>query len=228
MQPFATIYARAAERKGGEKNLLANLPFFDSPAKLRKKPDSFYLAEMTAAVFRSGFVWKVIENKWPGFEQAFHNFDPKILALMSDEQWEALESDTRIVRHRAKIYSVRENLVFVHDLIHDYGSVGKMIADWPEQDLIGLLAKLKKEGNRLGGMTGQYFLAYCGKSCFITSPDVVRCIQEAGVEIADNPTSQRDLRAVQETFNVWHEESGLPYRHLSAIAARSVGENYYA
>jgi hypothetical protein len=27
-------------------------------------------------------------------------------------------------------------------------------------------------------------------------------------------------------FNTWHDETGLPYTHLSKIAAFSMGENY--
>ena len=30
---------------------------------------------MTRAIFQSGFSWKVIEAKWPGFEEAFDGFD---------------------------------------------------------------------------------------------------------------------------------------------------------
>ena len=35
-----------------------------------------YLEVMTKAVFEGGINWKVIENKWPGFREAFHEFDP--------------------------------------------------------------------------------------------------------------------------------------------------------
>lgn len=46
------------------------------------------------------------------------------------------------------------------------------------------------------------------------------------MEIAENPTSQKDLRQIQQAFNDWHEETGLPYSHLSRIAACATGENY--
>jgi hypothetical protein len=51
-------------------------------------------------------------------------------------------------------------------------------------------------------------------------------LKGAGLEIAEKPTSKRDLNKIQDTFNSWHEETGLPYSHLSRIAAFSVGENY--
>ena len=31
---------------------------------------------------------------------------------------------------------------------------------------------------------------------------------------------------IEEQFNVWAKETGLPYRHLSLICAMSIGENY--
>ncbi|MDX8411528.1 MAG: hypothetical protein R8K46_06655 [Mariprofundaceae bacterium] len=46
------------------------------------------------------------------------------------------------------------------------------------------------------------------------------------MEIADNPTSRRDMTQTQETFNAWQQQTGLPYSHLSKIAAFSVGENH--
>ena len=64
----------------------ALLPEPASDAQLRALPDNRYLAEMTKCVFRSGFVWKIIENKWPGFEAAFHEFDVSACVMISDEE----------------------------------------------------------------------------------------------------------------------------------------------
>ncbi len=58
--------------------------------------------------------------------------------------------------------------------------------------------------------------------------DVVMALQDAGVDIKDQPTSQRDLKRVQDAFNEWHEQTGLPYTHLSRIASCSAGSNYSA
>lgn len=226
MQKFDVIWQRASERKGGDKALKAMLPATLSNQELAEKPDSYFLSQMTKSIFKSGFVWRVIDQKWPGFEEAFYQFDPMRLMMLSPEEWEAYAKDTRIVRNMTKVFAVRDNLYFTQDIAAEYGSVGKMIAEWPESDLVGLFLKLKKEGSRLGGMTGQYFLAACGKSTFVLARDVVHCLQLAGVDVADNPTSQRDLKKIQAAFNQWHEESGLSYRHLSAVMARSVGENY--
>jgi hypothetical protein len=57
---------------------------------------------------------------------------------------------------------------------------------------------------------------------------VVACLRDAGLDIADNPTSKRDMRQVQDQFNAWARETGLPLTHLSRICSMSVGENYGA
>jgi len=82
MHSFADTYARAAARKGGEAALEALLAEHRSktPAELAAVPDDRWLAQMSKCVFQAGFNWQVIETKWPGFETAFHGFDPKLNA----------------------------------------------------------------------------------------------------------------------------------------------------
>jgi hypothetical protein len=58
------------------------------------------------------------------------------------------------------------------------------------------------------------------------SGDVVACLRDAGLDVAETPTSKKDLRKIQDQFNAWAEETGLPYTHLSRICAMSIGENY--
>ena len=74
MTPFKTIRARAEKRKGGPKALQKLLPPKPDAKALAKLGDDRILAEMTKRVFSAGFAWSVIENKWPGFEQAFLEF----------------------------------------------------------------------------------------------------------------------------------------------------------
>jgi len=226
MQKFESIWNRASDRKGGDKALKAMLPSSMDKAFLAEQPNSYYLGLMAKSIFKSGFVWRVVDKKWPGFEEAFYGFDNGRLLMLPDEEWEAYAKDARIVRNMTKVFAVRSNLHFIYDISQEHGSFGQLIANWPEDDLVGLFLKMKKEGSRLGGMTGQYFLNACGKSTFLLTRDVVHCLQLAGVEVADSPSSQRDLKKIQTAFNQWHAESGLSYRHMSAVMARSVGENY--
>jgi 3-methyladenine DNA glycosylase Tag len=228
MIPFKAIRARAARRKGGEAVLAALLPKVASQKALAKLGDDRVLAEMTRRIFSAGFVWSVIEAKWPGFEKAFLGFAPTRLLSQSDEFWEKLAGDERIVRHPQKIMSVRANAQFVADIAREHGSFGKFLAAWPPDDQVGLLEVLGKRGTRLGGRSGQYFLRFIGKDCFVTSGDVVACLRDAGLDIGETPSSRKDLRKIQDQFNAWAGETGLPYTHLSRICALSIGESYSA
>jgi len=198
------------------------------PEALRDLADDRALAEMTKRVFSAGFAWRMIEAKWPGFEEAFLGFKPARLSFEPDEFWEGLTKDARIVRNGAKIMSVRANARFLQDVAKEHGSFGKFLAGWPSSDEVGLLELLAKRGDRLGGATGQMFLRFIGWDGFTTSKDVVACLRDAGLDIAGTPTSKRDLIKVQEQFNAWAKETGLPYAHLSRICAFSIGENYAA
>ena len=225
MQSFKKIHTRALERKGGPKGLADWLPAPKTKAQLVRIPDHRWLAEMARCVFQAGFVWRVIEQKWPGFEQAFFGFKPGKLVLLSPEQWEAIGRDTRVVRNMQKIMSVARNAQFVLEMAEEHGSFAKLVANWPEQDLIGLLELMKKRGDRLGGVTGMRVLRNLGKDTFVLSGDVIACLKDAGLDI-DKASSKRELKLIQATFNQWHEETGLPYSHLSRICSCSVGENY--
>jgi len=224
--PFKTIRARAEKRKGGAKALNKLLPPKPDPKALAQLGDDRVLAEMTRRAFCAGFAWSVIEAKWPGFEQAFFGFEPGRLSLQPDEFWDGLIKDTRIVRNGAKIMSVRANAGFVRDVAKEHGSFGKLLAKWPPSNEVGLLELLTKRGSRLGGNTGQMLLRFLGWDGFVTSRDVVACLRDAGLDVAETITSKRDLAKVQAQFNAWAEETGLPYTHLSRICALSTGENY--
>ena len=223
--PFKTILARAEKRKGGPKALQKLLPPKPDLKALAKFPDDRILAEMTRRVFSAGFAWSVIETKWPGFEKAFLGFKPAKLVFQPDDFWDGLLSDTGIVRNGAKISSVKENAAFVQEIATEHGSFGRFLAKWPSSDQIGLLDLLAKRGSRLGGNTGQMFLRFVGWDGFVTSQDVVACLRDAGLDIAEEVKSKGDLAKVQAQFNAWAAETGLPYVHLSRICAMSIGEN---
>ncbi len=228
MTSFKTIRARAEKRKGGAKALEKLLPPKPDVKALAKVGDDRVLAEMTKRVFSAGFAWSVIEAKWPGFEDAFLKFKPGKLLIRPDDYWDGLLKDMRIVRNGAKIMSVRDNAKFVADIAKEHGSFGKMIAAWPASDEIDLLDLMTKRGSRLGGNTGQMLLRFLGWDGFVTSKDVVACLRESGLDIAETPTSKKDLAKIQAQFNAWHDETGLPYIQLSRICALSAGENYAA
>ena len=222
---FDAIRARAASRKGGEAVLTSLLGPPPDNAACATLPDARILSVMSERVFAAGFVWRVIEQKWPGFEAAFLNFEPKALLFQPDEFWEGLARDERIVRNPQKIRSVRDNAAFVDRVSREHGGFGRLLAEWPAGDQVGLMAYLGKHGSRLGGNTGQYLLRWLGWDAFILSTDMVAALRDAGLDIAENPTSKKNLQTIQDQINAWAAETGLPRMHISRILALSAGTN---
>ncbi len=222
MQAFSVIYQQAAARKGGGEALEALLPKPKTAAQLNRITDDRYLAEMTKCVFRSGFVWQIIENKWPGFEAAFDGFDTAACAMLSDEALEQLGADTRIVRNGAKIASVRGNAQFIRAVKAECGGFGRYLSAWPVEDIVGLWADLKRRGARLGGNTGPFFLRFAGKDTFMLSSDVVSALMRQKV-IDKAPSSKKALASVQAAFNTWRADSGRSLAEISRTLACTVG-----
>lgn len=225
MRSFEEIRARAAARKGGDAVLATLLGPVPDNRAVADLPDDRILSAMAERVFAAGFVWRVIEQKWPGFEAAFLGFQPKALLFQPDDFWHDLASDGRIVRNPQKIRSVRENAAFVDRVSRENGGFGRFLADWPADDQVGLMAFLGKNGSRLGGNTGQYLLRWIGWDTFILSADMSAALRDAGLDIAEQPTSKKDFAVVQAQINAWAKETGLPRAHISRILAMSTGVN---
>ena len=222
MRSFDEILGIARSRHGEEAVPAARGATAPKSAdELAAIPDDRYLSMATRCIFQSGFNWKVIDNKWDGFEAAFEGFDLGRWVLSNDDDIATLVSDRRIVRNGQKIMSVPANARFFAEMASEHGGVGRWIGDWPVTDQIGLMDALAQGGSRLGGATGQYFLRFMGKDCFILSRDVTAALIREGV--IDKPaTSKKALAAAQEAFNVWHEESGQPMTAISRTLARSI------
>ncbi len=220
---FHQYYQRALDHQGGEQALQSQLPQAKTARQLAKVGDDRFLAEMAACIFRAGFVWRVVQNKWDGFEEVFNGFLPIWVASRSPEQLEDMASDTRIIRNLNKVKAVQDNALLVLDLHRTHGGVGKFLGEWPEEDITGLWHYLKKHGSRLGGNSGQYFLRFMGKDTFILSRDVCTALKLQGVIDRDNPTAQRDLRKIQDAFNDMRSESGWQLCQLSRMLAMSIG-----
>ena len=222
MKKFDFIYQRAIKRKGGEKNLTTLLPKdIISTEELAAISDDQYLATMTKAVFKAGFVWKVVDHKWPGFEQAFWNFNVDRCAWMSPDDIDTLISDESIIRNHQKIVSVLTNAAMILEIRESHGSFGNFIANWPISNYVALLTFLNKNGARLGPRTCQYFLRSMGKDGFILGSDGVAALIDAGV-VDRYPTSKRDMIQVQDAYNLWQQESAFGFAQISKILALSV------
>jgi DNA-3-methyladenine glycosylase I len=120
-----------------------------------------YLEVMTKAVFQSGMSWQVVEAKWPGFREAFDDFDPQKIARYVAEDVERLATDARIIRNRRKIEATLTNAEAMLEL--DRGPGG--FRDWLRShgDFEATVAALRAEFRFLGDTGAYYFLYVVGE-----------------------------------------------------------------
>lgn len=221
MRHIDEIWDLAAARKGGREAVLQGGPEVKMPAQLAALPDSAWLAQMSRGIFTAGLAWSVVENKWPGIQEAFKSFDIAACAHMSEDWFYELAEDKRIIRSPPKIRSVQENALWISEISAEHGGFGAFIGAWPAEDFAALLALLKKDGTRLGGNTGAYALRNMGVESFILTQSVVaRLVAEGIVDKA--PSSKKAMVAVQDAFNAWKRQSGMTLTQISRILAQSV------
>jgi 3-methyladenine DNA glycosylase Tag len=223
MRTFAEILALAAGHHGSAEAVLDLAANAHGVSDLTAIPDDRYLSEMSKAVFSAGFSWKVIQNKWPGFEAAFDGFQPNRVAFYADEDLDRLLSDKGIVRNGQKITATIANARFMVETAKEYGSFGAFLANWPDEDQAGLLAYLGKHGSRLGGATAQYFLRFSGYDAWIASRDVCAALVREGVLDKPTATSKTALKNVDAAVTELHKQSALPRAVISRVLALSVG-----
>ncbi len=123
-----------------------------------------YLEALTKPVFESGMSWHIVEAKWPGFQEAFHQFDPERIANLSPDEIDALTGDTRIIRNRKKIESTVHNARTMIDLEQEFGSFGAYLST--VRDDGGFTAQVKdlrKRFKHVGDFGAFYFLYVIGE-----------------------------------------------------------------
>lgn len=235
-EKFSHLYQRAADRKGGTKSLevllglkivgktlLSDTAATENVANLT---DDRILSAFTKQIFKSGFVWRVVENKWADFEESFFNFNIEKILMMPEEMLETKAADPKIIRNYNKVKTIQANaqMMFEHQTDHNE-SFAQFIADWPSSDIIGLWAYLKKHGQRLGGNTGPYALRLLGKDTFILSSDVEGYLRAQKI-IDGGLQSKKSLTAIQHFFNQLQQESGYSLTQLSRLIAFASGDNF--
>jgi 3-methyladenine DNA glycosylase Tag len=133
------------------------MPPGEAPKQIKPKSLDDYLEVMSKAVFQSGISWKVVEAKWPGTREAFHNFDVQEVAAMNEKDIDELANDTRVIRNYRKLQAIVENARKMLDLETRHGAFKKYLRSQPDFD--STLTMLKKDFKFMGA-TGCYFFLY--------------------------------------------------------------------
>lgn len=168
---------------------------------------------------------RVVENKWPNFEESFFNFNIEKVLMMPEEMMERKASDPKIIRNFNKVKTIKANGQMIFEEQQKGHSFAEFIANWPSNDIIGLWAYLKKHGQRLGGNTGPYALRALGKDTFILSRDVEAYFRAHDI-ITGGIQTKSSLNAIQASFNHWQQQCDLSLSQLSRLIAYATGDNH--
>jgi len=227
LESFKSLYHRAAERKGGKQalNFLLDEMGYPTNAQLKEiHTDDRVLSAFTKKIFQSGFVWRVVENKWHGFEELFFDFNLEKILMMPEEMLEKKASDPKIIRNYNKVKTIQANAQMIFNEQQNGHSFIEFIANWPSNDIIGLWAYLKKHGARLGGNTGPYALRALGIDTFLITRDVEAYFRSYDI-VTGGIQTKSSLKAIQDSFNQWQTECNLSLSQLSRLVAYATGDN---
>lgn len=79
-------------------------------------------------VFQAGLSWEIILKRRQALNDAFHGFDPDVLAAWGESEQETVLSDPRIIRNRRKVAAVVHNARMIVVMRGQYGSFARWIA----------------------------------------------------------------------------------------------------
>ena len=133
----------------------------EPPKRIQPRGLADYLEIMSKSVFQTGISWRVVDAKWPGIREAFHQFDPVAISNLTLEELDQLAEDKRIIRNRRKIEAIVSNaqrmleLDKIHNGFRNYlrshGGFEELVKD------------LRKQFKFLGDMGAYHFLWVVGE-----------------------------------------------------------------
>ena len=130
------------------------------PPKVTPGNDNGYLEELTKAIFRAGFSWQVVRQKWDNFRSGFDGFDVGKVAAYDIEEVTRLFNDTGIVRNRRKILATVDNARTMLGLAEEYGAFGEYLRSLDRLDYYERVEALTSQFSGLG-RTGAFVFLHC-------------------------------------------------------------------
>jgi DNA-3-methyladenine glycosylase I len=76
---------------------------------------------------QAGLSWRTVLVRRDAYRAAYHGFDIARVAAMTDADLDKLVIDSPLIRHRAKIFSVRDNARLALRTIEEHGSLDRYL-----------------------------------------------------------------------------------------------------
>lgn len=94
---------------------------------------------------QAGLSWYTILIRREGYRKAFKNFDPNLVADMTDDELEELRTFDGIIKNKLKIYSARTNAKVFLDIQKEFGSFSSYLWSYVDNKPIINMFKDMKE-----------------------------------------------------------------------------------
>ena len=133
----------------------------EAPERIEPKSLGDYLEVMSKSVFQAGISWRVVNSKWPGIREAFRDFDVEAVAVLGDDDIEALAQDKRVIRNRKKLQAIVGNARRMIDLDEEHDSFKDYLRSHGDFD--ATVKDLRKQFKFLGEMGCYHFLYVVGE-----------------------------------------------------------------
>ncbi|MCH9017997.1 MAG: DNA-3-methyladenine glycosylase I [Chloroflexi bacterium] len=137
------------------------MPDMEAPDRTTPQNPGDYLEIMSKVVFQSGMSYKIVESKWPGTREAFHDFNADRVARMTPSEIDQLTEDTRVIRNRRKLEAVVANAHRILELEAEFGGFQKYLRS--HGDFVSLVKDLRDQFKFLGEMGCYYYLYVVGE-----------------------------------------------------------------
>lgn len=116
---------------------------------------------MARVMFQTGISWRVVDAKWSGIREAFHDFDPGRVAKFRSKDIDRLMGDTRVIRNKKKLEAIASNAGRMIELDAEYKGFKRYL------DSLGDFEATKKEIHKQFAFMGDsgtwYFLWMVGR-----------------------------------------------------------------
>jgi len=130
----------------------------------RPASDSVYFENMSRCVFQAGLSWRLVADKWPGFQRAFDGFNIGKVAGYGPDDITRLGQDAGIIRNKPKIVATIENAREFERIMAESGSFQRWLDGIDKANNYDIVVKrLKARFRHVGPSTAHIFLWSVGE-----------------------------------------------------------------
>ncbi|WP_342488970.1 DNA-3-methyladenine glycosylase I [Cytobacillus sp. FSL W7-1323] len=117
--------------------------YHDKEWGIPSKDDRYLFEMLSLEGAQAGLSWQIVLSKRANYHEAFHNFDIEYCASLTDADLLAIKENHGVIKHLAKLQSVRNNARVLLEVQKTYGSFAAYI--WSYVDHISYQNEWKSE-----------------------------------------------------------------------------------